>query len=195
MWPYPSAAISRLSRRHPWIWQTPRHNMLRTVNGCRVAAALRVACSASQPPPSQLWQRMQATRVYNAPTQVVTYGNQSQSGGRSQVAVLGIVRVFKTVRLLRLLRVVRLYRYIQRWETMIVINSSSLRMMKLFVVLVLFSHWKCAADGRHCGAPSSTPAPPTRPRPPKRPTIPSKNALSLDPHAPSRAPKPPLTIT
>jgi len=54
----------------------------------------------------------------------------------------GIVRVFKVVKLLRLLRVVRLFRYVSRWEqTFVVISSTTLRMLKLVVILLMFSHW------------------------------------------------------
>ncbi len=67
---------------------------------------------------------------------------QSDQRSGDAVRLAGFVRVFKVVKLLRLLRVVRLFRYVSRWETtFVIISSTTLRMMKLVIILLMFSHW------------------------------------------------------
>ena len=57
-------------------------------------------------------------------------------------ALLGIGKAFKILKLVRLLRVVRLFRYIARWEdTLVTLTSTTLRMLKLILIVLVFSHW------------------------------------------------------
>ena len=56
--------------------------------------------------------------------------------------VLKIARGLQLLRIIRLLRVVRLFRYIARWEdTLVTLTSTTLRMLKLILIVLVFSHW------------------------------------------------------
>ena len=57
-------------------------------------------------------------------------------------AALSALRIFKLLRLLRLLRVTRIFRYLEQWEgTSVLLTSTSLRVIKLVSVMIMFTHW------------------------------------------------------
>jgi hypothetical protein len=62
--------------------------------------------------------------------------------GEGATQAFSFLKIFKVVKLLRLLRIARLFRYLSRWEEhFIQFNSSTIRMVKLCAVLLIFSHW------------------------------------------------------
>ena len=73
----------------------------------------------------------------------VSFTKPKEEEGKSSAAQFTLLlRIFKLVKLLRLLRLARLFRYLGKWEENIqFLSSNILRLLKLLVFLIIFSHW------------------------------------------------------